>query len=136
MALNMRCQAQKGFRGIFSGILQQQKGYLVYVPITRKIISWYDVVFDENISSTFAYTSRPYSEAMDMRLDVTYTPYAKSPKEQTVNITTSVQFEEGYLLSKIRDNAESGDESDDDSIMSPLIRQEEIDAMDSGNESD
>ena len=71
-----------------------------------------------------------------MRLDVTYTPYAKSPKEQTVNITTSVQFEEGYLLSKIRDNAESGDESDDDSIMSPLIRQEEIDAMDSGNESD
>ena len=34
--LNMRHQAQKGFRGIFVGIPQHQKGYLVYVPSTRK----------------------------------------------------------------------------------------------------
>ena len=46
-ALNMRHQAQKGFRGIFVGITEHQKGYLVYVPSTRKIISPYDVVFDE-----------------------------------------------------------------------------------------
>ena len=32
-------QAQKGFRGIFSGILQHQKWYLVYVPSIMKIIS-------------------------------------------------------------------------------------------------
>ena len=31
-ALNMRHQAQKQFRGIFVGIQQHQKGYLVYVP--------------------------------------------------------------------------------------------------------
>ena len=37
-ALNMRCQAQKGFYGIFSGIPQHQKGYLLYVPSTRNII--------------------------------------------------------------------------------------------------
>ena len=37
-ALNMRHQAQKGFRGIFVGIPQHQKGYLVYVPSTRKAI--------------------------------------------------------------------------------------------------
>ena len=43
-ALNMRHQAQKGFRGIFVGISQHQKGYLVYVPSTRKVISSYDVV--------------------------------------------------------------------------------------------
>ena len=36
--LNMRHQAQKGFRGIFVGITQHQKGYLVYVPSTRKVI--------------------------------------------------------------------------------------------------
>ena len=36
--LNMRHQAQKGFRGIFVGIPQHQKGYLVYVPSTRKVI--------------------------------------------------------------------------------------------------
>ena len=42
-ALNMRHQAQKGFGGIFVGIAQHQKGYLVYVPSTRKIISLYDI---------------------------------------------------------------------------------------------
>ena len=46
-ALNMRHQAQKGFCGIFVGIPEHQKGYLVYVPSTRKIIYSYDVVFDE-----------------------------------------------------------------------------------------
>ena len=44
-ALNMCHQAQKGFRGIFVGIPQHQKGYLVYIPGTGKIISSYDVVF-------------------------------------------------------------------------------------------
>ena len=47
-ALNMRHQAQKGFHGIFVGIPQHQKGYLVYVASTREIITSYDVVFDEN----------------------------------------------------------------------------------------
>ena len=46
--LNMRHQAQKGSRELFLGILQHQKGYLVYVPSTRKVISSYDVVFDES----------------------------------------------------------------------------------------
>ena len=45
--LNMSHQAQKVFCGIFVGIPENQKGYLVYVPSTRKIISSYDVVFDE-----------------------------------------------------------------------------------------
>ena len=53
----MRHQAQNGFRGIFVGILQHQKVYLVYLPITRKIISLCDVVFDESVSSKLAYTS-------------------------------------------------------------------------------
>ena len=43
-ALNMRHQAQKGFRGIFIRITQHQKGYLVYILSTRKIISSFDVV--------------------------------------------------------------------------------------------
>ena len=46
-ALDMCHQVQKGFGGIFVGIPQYQKGYLVYVPSTRKIISSYDVVFYE-----------------------------------------------------------------------------------------
>ena len=36
--LNMCHQAQKGFCGIFVGITEHQKGYLVYVISTRKLI--------------------------------------------------------------------------------------------------
>ena len=77
--LNMRHQAQKGFRGIFIGISEHQKGYLLYVPSTRKVTLSYDVVF----SCALSYASRPYSEAMSMRPAVTYTLYATSSKEQT-----------------------------------------------------
>ena len=50
-ALNMRHQAQKGFRRIFVEIPQHQKGYLVYVPSKSMIISSYDVLYDEMFSS-------------------------------------------------------------------------------------
>ena len=89
----------------------------MYVPITRKIISSYDVVFDESFSSALAYTSRPYSETMAMRPEVTYTPYATSSKEQTGDVITFIQFEEGNILTETRNDAESGDESDNKSIM-------------------
>ena len=51
-------------------------------------------MFDESFSSALAYTSQPYSEAMVVRLEVTYTQYATSSKEQTGDIITSAQFEE------------------------------------------
>ena len=37
-ALNMRHQPQKGFRGVFITIPQHQKGYLIYIPCTQKIV--------------------------------------------------------------------------------------------------
>ena len=96
-ALNMRHQTQKEFCGIFVGIPQHQKGYLVYVPITRKIMSSYDVVFDEIFSSELVHTSRPYSEAMTMHTDVTYTPCATSSRLKPGNIITFTHFEEGNI---------------------------------------
>ena len=93
----MRHQAQKGFRSIFVGIPQDQKGYLVYVRSTSKIISSYDVVFDESFSILLAYTSQPYSEAMVMRPEVAYTPCTTSLREQTSYIITFAQFEEGNI---------------------------------------
>ena len=71
-------QAQKGLRNIFAGIPQHQKGYIVHVPSTRKIISSYDVVFNGSFSSALAYTSQPYAEVIDMRPTVAYTHYATS----------------------------------------------------------
>ena len=108
----------------------------MYVPITRKIISSYDVVFDESFSSALEYKSQTYSEAMSMRPEMMYTPCATSSREQTGNIIKFTHFEEGNILTKNCNDAESCDESDDDSIMTPLLRKEEMDAMDSGDESD
>ena len=131
--LNMRHQAQKGFRGIFVGIPEHQKGYLVYVPSTRKIISSYDVVFDKSFSCALAYKSRPYSEAMTMRPVVTYTPYATSSKEQTGDVITFAQFEEGIILMETRKDVESGEKSDNESIM---MSKQDMDSINSGDESD
>ena len=77
----------------------------MYVPSTRKIISSYDVVFDEIFSSALAYTSQPYSKAMVMRPAVTYTPCVTSSREQTGDIITFTYFEEGDILTKSRINA-------------------------------
>ena len=71
-----------------------------------------------------------------MRLAVTYKPCATSSRGQTGNITTFTQFEEGDIWTKNCNNAEISDESNDDSIIPPLLSKEEIDAMDYGDESD
>ena len=97
--LNIRHQAQKGFCGTFVGIPQHQKGYIMNVLNTRKIISSYDVFLGECFSIALVYMSRPYSEAMAMRLSMTYTTYAISSEKQTGDIIALAQFEEGDLLS-------------------------------------
>ena len=68
-------QFQKGFCGIFVGIPQHQKENILYVTGACKIISSYHFVFDEIVSSTLAYISQTYAEAIAMHADVTHTPY-------------------------------------------------------------
>ena len=70
--------------------------------------------------------SQPYSYEMAMRPAVTYTTCDTSFREQTGNIITFTHFEEGNILTKTCNNTESGEESNDESIMT----------MDSGDESD
>ena len=77
----------------------------------------YHVRFDESFPSALSYTPRPYAEAMAMRPAVTYTPYATPSKEQTGNVITFTQFEEGDLLSETINDTESGDEYNSESIM-------------------
>ena len=54
---------------------------------------------------------------MAMRPVVTYTPYATSSKEQTGNVIPFAQFEEGNILNKTRNDAESGDKSNNETIL-------------------
>ena len=64
---------------------------------------------------------------------MTYTPCDTSSREQTRNIITFTQFEEVNILTQTHNDAESGYESDDDSIIPSLLIKEEMDAMDSGD---
>ena len=59
-ALSIRHQSQKGFHGILFGIPQHQKGCLIYVPITWKIVSSREIVLDETVSSELAYIPHQY----------------------------------------------------------------------------
>ena len=97
-SLTVPRHSQKGFWGIFIGIPQHQKGYLIYVPSTEKTVSSHDVVFDETFSSELAYTSRPYSEALVTQSEVLYIPNTISYHEQTGDIITFEQFGEGNLV--------------------------------------
>ena len=80
-----------------------------------------------------SYTSRPYSEVMAMRPAVMYTPYMTSLREQTGDVITFAQFEEGNIITETRNDAESGDESDDESIM---MSKQDMENRDSNEQSD
>ena len=86
----------------------------MYVHSIRKIISSYDVLFDESFSRALAYTSQPYPYAMTMRLAETYTLYGTSSREQNGNIIMFAQFEEGDILTKTCNDAEISEESDNE----------------------
>ena len=72
-----------------------QKGGLVYVPSTHKTVSSHDILFDKTFSSALEYTTRTYSDAIIIRPEVSYIPYDTSSHEQTGDIITFAQFEEG-----------------------------------------
>ena len=84
-------------------------------------------MFDKSFSIALSYMSRPYAEAMAMRPKVTYTPYATSSKEQTGDVITFAQFEEGNLITKTRNDTGSGEESDSESNMMSKKDMENID---------
>ena len=90
-------------------------------------------MIDGSFSSALSYTSRPYSEAMSMRPAVMYTLYATSPKEQTGDVITFAQFEEGNILIETRNDAESCDKSDIESLN---MNKKDIENIDSNENSD
>ena len=97
-ALNMRHKSQNVFWVIFVRLSQHQKGYLIYVPSTLKIVSWHGVVSDKTFSSALAYKSHQYSEELATWPTLLYIPYATSSNKQTGNILTFGKFEDGNLV--------------------------------------
>ena len=82
--------------------------------------------------ATFSISLQPYSTIPIFGI----VEYATSLRRKTGDIITFAQFEEGNIRTKTFNDEESGDESNDNSIMPPLIIEEEMEAMDSGDESD
>ena len=70
------------------------------VPHKQKIVSLYNVFFNEILSSEFVYTSQQCAEEMAMRSALSCIPYATYSMEQTGDIITFTSFEEGGLLSE------------------------------------
>ena len=68
-----------------------------------------------------------------MRPAVTYTLYSNSSREQTGNVITFAQFEEGNILTDTRNDAEICDESNNESIM---MSEQDMDNINSGDDSD
>ena len=68
-----------------------------------------------------------------MRSYVTYTSCAIFSMEQTGNIITFAQFEEGCILTKTHNDAESGNKSDNESIM---MSEQDMENINSCDESD
>ena len=65
----------------------------MFVLSTIKVISSYNVMFDESFSSLLSYTSRCYSKDMAMHPAVIFSLYATSSREETgVGIACSVSF--------------------------------------------
>ena len=63
---------------------------------------------------------------------VTYTLYATSSREKTDNVIKFAQFEEGNILTETLNYAESGDKSDNKSIM---MSEQYMENLNSGDES-
>ena len=70
---------------------------------------------------------------MAMRLAVTYNPYATSSREKTGDVITFAQFKEESILTETRNNEESGDESDNKSLM---MSKQDMENINSSYESD
>ena len=68
-----------------------------------------------------------------MRPAVNYNPYARSSKEQTGDVITFAQFEEGNILTDTRNYTESGDKSDSESF---IMNEQYMENIDSNEKSD
>jgi len=92
-------QTQRGIRGIFVGMADNQKGYLFYSPASRQLYISGDITFDETFSSTIATTWRPHRENLALRPVTSSIPDVSTTLEHTGDVTTTLppDVEEGEI---------------------------------------
>ncbi len=84
---------QRGIRGIHLGFSTSQKGLLLYVPSTRQIVTFGDVICDETFASTVAETWRPFHDALALRPPASFIHDSYTVLEHTGDLLS--QFKEG-----------------------------------------
>jgi hypothetical protein len=109
---------QRGIRGIYLGISPTQKGLLLYVPFTRQIIMYGDVIHDETFASTVAENWRPFHDALALRPTASFIPDPYTVLEHTGDFLS--QFEEGNATANNNQTATTSP-FEEDIIHSDLI---------------
>jgi len=109
-------QTQRGIRGIFVSMTDNQKGYLFYSPGSRQLYISGDITFDETFSSTIATTWRPHRDNLALHPVTSSIPDVSTTLEHTGDVTTTLppDVEEGEIIDQ--NNAEQINVDHDDTI--------------------
>jgi len=97
-------QTERGVRGSFLGFNANNKGYLVYCPSSRTIVTSKDLTFDEYFSTAIATSWQQPKDAMELCPGATDVPLVNDTIERTGDIDDC----------PVLVPAEEGDDNDDD----------------------
>ncbi len=113
-------QTERGIRGIFIGFATNQKGFLVYLPSTRRIAISADVLFYESFQTAIVTNWRQYQDSLALQPALSFIPNVNTTLESTGSIEDRLQpVEEGEF--------EEGNDEDDEPP--PLISSEDDDSV-------
>jgi len=79
-------QTERGVRGIFLGFDANNKGYMIYSPGSRQIVTSEDVSFDEHFNSAIATTWQQHRDSLALCPVESYIPVVSDTIEHTGNI--------------------------------------------------
>jgi hypothetical protein len=91
-------QTERGIRGIFLGFNANNKGYMIYNPGSRQIVTSEDVSFDEHFNLAIATTWQQHRDSLALRPVESYIPVVSDTIEHTGGIDDSQpEVEEGEV---------------------------------------
>jgi hypothetical protein len=82
---------EKGIRGIFIGFPPNQKGHLIFLPGSRTIAVWGDVMFDETFYSAIATTWRRFADGIALQPERSALPRPNTTLENTGDLSDHIQ---------------------------------------------